>query len=230
MPKENEQREEIRELVNQYEDAHKHLRGYYSRTDLLAIAKLASAPTPAPDWNTETDPLLAELRYISASPSQENGGFHPRVVAAAQKAIERIQAGLTAPASPPDGLEQLLEDMAVLLDGYEGTCSCPEGQTCDQCKRVLAVLDRWAVWSETRVLPSNAPASADGWVSTARLKLAEAKLVEFGQEWDGTHYVFNGKDAGPMQVCPGEDQRDNVKALRAAGKKGEIGDGSMRMV
>lgn len=34
-------RASAREIVNQYEDAHKHLRGYYSRTDLLAIVKKA---------------------------------------------------------------------------------------------------------------------------------------------------------------------------------------------
>lgn len=32
-------------------------------------------------------------------------------------------------------------------------------------------------------------------VLTIRLKLAEDKLAEFGQEWDGKQqYVFNGKD------------------------------------
>ena len=34
--------------------------------------------------------LLEELKYIAESPATEHGGFHPRVVAAAKGAIERL--------------------------------------------------------------------------------------------------------------------------------------------
>jgi len=36
------------------------------------------------------DALLGELEYIAASPAQEHGGFHPRVVAAASAAKAEI--------------------------------------------------------------------------------------------------------------------------------------------
>ena len=38
-----------RTIVNEYEDHHQHLRGYYSRTDLLAIVKMAFSRATSQD-------------------------------------------------------------------------------------------------------------------------------------------------------------------------------------
>jgi len=57
------------------------------------------------DWQKESDPLLAELKYIADSPAQEHGGFHPRVVAAAQGALAEIGRLKTE----RDGLLQCIE-------------------------------------------------------------------------------------------------------------------------
>jgi hypothetical protein len=51
-----------REIVNQYEDEHQHIRGYYTRTDLLAVTKraLREAAESSKAKEGQTAPALSQ--------------------------------------------------------------------------------------------------------------------------------------------------------------------------
>jgi len=67
------------------------------RKDIEAVLPATDADY---DWLHESDPLLAELKYIADSPLPEHGGFHPRVVAAAKGAVERLTRATDAGTEP----------------------------------------------------------------------------------------------------------------------------------